>query len=344
MKVLIIKTSSMGDMIHTLPALTDASLAIPNIRFDWVAEEGFAEVPLWHKNVEQVIATGLRRWRKRPLEAIKSGELKMFIKQLRAKQYDLVIDAQASIKSAITTRITRGPYSGMDFRSVRETFANLAYQKTFRIDRQQHAIDRLRQLFAQALQYPLPNSLPDYGIDPARLAPSPIALPRRYLVFVHTASWRTKCWPEDYWIQLLSDSTRAGFEVLLPWGNEEERQRAVRIAAESSKAHVLPRLKLSEVATVLHHAAAAVCNDTGLAHMAAALNVPAVTLYGPTDPRKIGTVGRNQEQLRVDFPCAPCRKLVCNYKQSSEQRPACFTTLSPQIVWERVQKLINERT
>lgn len=343
MKVLIIKTSSMGDIIHALPALTDAHAAFPNISFDWVAEQGFAEVPLWHKSVNQVIPTGLRRWRKNPLQAMKSGEIKNFIKQLRATQYDLVLDAQASIKSAITTRITRGPYCGMDFRSVREAFANLAYQKTYRVDRQQHAIDRLRQLFSQALQYPLPDTLPDYGIDPARLAPSPVALPKRYIVFVHTASWRTKCWPEDYWLQLLAACTRAGFEVLLPWGNEEEHQRAIRIAAESSKAHVLPRLSLSEVATVLHHASAAVCNDTGLAHMAAALNVPAVTLYGPTDPSKIGTVGKNQARLRVNFPCAPCRKLVCNYKQSSEQRPACFTTLQPKIVWETVQRVMGEK-
>ncbi len=340
MKVLIIKTSSMGDMIHTLPSLTDASLAHPGISFDWVAEEGFKEVPTWHKSVNQVIPTALRRWRKHPIKAFKSGELQNFVRQLRATQYDLVIDAQASIKSAITTRITRGPYCGMDGLSVREIFANLAYQKKYYVDRQQHALIRLRQLFAQALHYPVPDSVPDYGIDPARLAPAPITLPKRYLVFVHTATWKTKCWPEAYWQQLLTFATDADFEVLVPWGNQEERERAVRIVGSNDKAQVLPKLRLSEVATVLHHATAAVCNDTGLAHMTAALNIPAVTLYGPTDPLKIGTVGRNQTQLRADFPCAPCRRLVCNYKKPSEQQPACFTKLPPQRVWDTLEKII----
>lgn len=343
MKVLIIKTSSMGDIIHTLPALTDASSVFPDISFDWVAEEGFAEVPSWHKNVDEVIPTALRRWRKHPWQALKSGEVKKFVQQLRAKKYNLVIDAQASIKSAITTRITRGPYCGMDFRSVRERFANLAYQKTYYVDWQHHALDRIRRLFAQALHYPLPNSIPDYGIDPARLAPSPMLLPKRYIVFVHMATWATKCWPEAYWQQLLSMVAKMNFEILIPWGNEEEHARAVRIAQKNPSAQVLPKLKLSEVATVLHHATAAVCNDTGLAHLAAAVDTPAITLYGPTDPKKIGTIGKNQIQLGVEFACAPCRRLECNYKSASEQQPACFMTLPPQLVWNSLEKLIEGR-
>jgi len=330
----------MGDIIHTLPALTDASKAIPAIEFDWVAEEGFAEIPLWHPAVKRVIPIALRRWRKNFWQTLRQGEIKRFYEELRAKPYDLIIDAQASIKSALISRLVHGKRCGMDKHSVRELFAHIAYQRTYSVERKQHAIKRLRLLFAQILNYTFIDNNPESAITKNKLLPAPVSLPSSYIVFVHNSSWPTKCWPEAYWSQLLQQTTAMGVTVLLPWGNEAEKARAERLASNHPLIKVLPKLKLAEVATILLHAKAAVCSDTGLSHLAAALNVPAITLYGPTNPELIGTIGVSQQHLQANFPCAPCRQEKCTYRKASAQKPACFTTIPPTLVWEQLKNLL----
>ncbi|MES2141766.1 MAG: lipopolysaccharide heptosyltransferase I [Pseudomonadota bacterium] len=298
MRVLIVKMSSMGDIIHALPAVSDAANALPGIQFDWVAEEAFIEIPAWHKNVNRVIPIALRRWRKRPWYALKQEEVQQFYKQLRLQQYDKVIDAQGSIKSAVTTRLSRGSRLGMDKNSVRETFADLAYQEKFFIPQKQHAIDRLRQLFAKALGYPLEKTPPCYGIARDHLTPTKLDLPPNYLVFIPNASWAAKCWPETSWSSLLERTAQQEIPVFIPWGNQAEKERGMRIANKHANVSVLPHLSLSELANLLLQAKAAVCVDTGLSHLAAALGTPAITLYGPTDPKLIGAVGPSQIHLQ----------------------------------------------
>lgn len=341
MRVLIIKLSSMGDLIHTLPALTDASHAFPNIQFDWVAEEAFAEIPTWHKQVKQVLPIALRRWRKQIFKTLQTGELKNFIKQLRLRDYNYIIDAQSSIKSAVITRLARGTRYGMDANSVREKPAHWAYQKQFFINRDQHALTRLRELFSKIFNYPLPTTSPDYGLNQDRFASAPITLPNDYLIFLPHTAWATKIWPETYWQTLLKKTTQAGFNVLIPWGNAAEKNRAEFIAQGINNAIVLPKLSLSQMASVISSAKAAVCCDTGLAHLAAALNIPAITLYGPTDPKFIGTFGASQLHLTAQFPCAPCKQRQCTYQQPSEQKPACFTTLQPELVWQNLEQILH---
>jgi len=165
MRVLLIKTSSLGDVLHTLPALTDAAEAIPGIRFDWVVEEAFAEIPEWHPAVGRMIQVAIRRWRKAPLKAILSGEWTTFRRQLRAREYDLVLDAQGLIKSALLSRMAKGRVVGLDKNSAREPLASRFYQQGFPVERGEHAIVRLRKLFAKALDYELPTSALDYGIN-----------------------------------------------------------------------------------------------------------------------------------------------------------------------------------
>lgn len=300
MHVLIVKMSSMGDIIHTLPAVSDAANALPGIQFDWVAEEAFTEIPMWHKNVHQVIPIALRRWRKQPLRALQQDEVQRFYKQLRLKYYDKVIDAQGSIKSAVTTRLSRGLRLGMDKRSVKETFADLAYQEKFSVLRKQHAINRLRQLFAQALAYPLPKTTPCYGVMKNRLSltPTKLDIPDNYLIFVPNASWSAKCWPETSWSLLLEKTVLQGIPVFIPWGNQAEKERALRIRGNHQHINVLPQLSLSELASLFSRSKAAVCIDTGLSHLAAALGTPTITLYGPTDPKLIGTIGPSQIHLQ----------------------------------------------
>lgn len=299
MRVLIIKMSSMGDIIHTLPAVTDAAEAISNIRFNWVVEEAFTEIPNWHKQIQQIIPIGLRRWRKNIYRTIQSGELKQFYTQLRAQKYDLVLDAQGSIKSAITACLSRGYRLGMDKHSVRESLAYLAYQQTISVSWQQHAINRLRQLFAEALKYPLPKTKPDYGIIKEKLIQTKIELPENYLVCIPNTSCATKLWSNQAWSMLIEKITALGINVFIPWGSEDERKNAVRLSNGNPLTQVLPYLNLNEMAAILLGAKAVVAVDTGLSHLSAALAIPTIVLYGPTNPSFVGTIGTSQFHIKL---------------------------------------------
>lgn len=337
MKVLIIKMSSLGDVLHTLPALTDAGRAIPGIEFHWVVEEGFAQLPSWHPLVKKVIPVAFRRLRKQPLKSLLSKEWRAFKRELKATRYDLVIDAQGLIKSALITRLARGPKAGLDKQSIWEKPACFAYKHHYSVNPTLHAVQRVRELFAQALNYPLPTSAADYGIDRQQFVAS--SNERPYYVLLHGTTWVTKLWPERYWIELAQLIGAAGFVVKLPWGNNDELTRAQRIAAQCEQAEVLPRLNLNQVTTELAGAKGIVAVDTGLGHVAAALGVPTVSLYGPTDPEKTGTVGDNQQHLAARFECAPCLQRQCQYRGKSEVTPACFATIKPVDVWARLQSL-----
>jgi len=330
-KVLVVKTSSIGDVIHTLPALTDAVRAIPGIGFDWVIEEELAAIPRWHPAVERVIPVAYRHWRHRPLRGILGGALAAFRARLRARRYDAVIDAQGLYKSGVITALADGPKHGYDLASCREKLAPLAYDRHYKIPRGVHAIERTRRLFAAALGYAAPDAPPDYGLDPGRLPPAGLKQP--FVLLLHGTKWRTKRWTPAHWRELARLAAADGHGVCVPWQSGEERQRAETIAAAVPEAVVLPPGDLDQVAGVLARAAGVVAVDTGLAHLAAALSIPAVTLYGATAPGLTGTMGRHQHHLLATKPCAPCRNKICNYTGSAHAPSPCLDALAPAEVW-----------
>ena len=347
MRVLLIKTSSLGDVIHTLPALTDAARALPGIQFDWVVEEGFAEIPTWHPAVAEVIPVAIRRWRKNLWQTLKSGEWRRFKQRLSETDYDLVIDAQGLLKSALLTRYVNAPVVGLDRQSAREPLASRFYDRPYPVARGQHAVERLRQLFAQALGYQVPDGLGDYGLDRARLLDAPDGEP--FVLFLHGTTWTTKHWPELYWRQLAELMGARGLQVRLPWGNPAELARAERIAEGLDNAVVLPKLNLAGVAKVLAGAQACVAVDTGLGHLAAALDVPTLSLFGPTNPGLTGAYGKSQVHIASDFPCAPCLQKKCTYRPTAEDQrrfdlkrewPLCFTRLNPERVASQLGALL----
>ncbi|PWW05354.1 lipopolysaccharide heptosyltransferase RfaC [Mangrovibacter plantisponsor] len=292
MQVLIVKTSSMGDVLHTLPALTDACDAIPGIRFDWVVEEGFAQIPGWHTSVNRVIPVAIRRWRKAWFSSAVTAERHAFRNQIQSVQYDAVIDAQGLLKSAaLVTRLAQGPRHGMDWRSAREPLACLFYQHRHTIARQQHAVERTRELFAKSLNYEKPHHQGDYAIA-QHFSNKKNTQP--YAIFLHATTRDDKHWPEDCWRELISMFANKGLRIKLPWGAPHEEARAKRLAEQFEYVDVLPRMSLHDVAQQLAGANFVVSVDTGLSHMAAALNKPNITLYGPTDPGLIGGYGQNQ--------------------------------------------------
>ena len=293
-RLLIVKTSSMGDVIHMLPAITDMKRAFPELQIDWVVEEGFAHIPAWHPSVNNVIPVAVRRWRKNLFSVSTWQQIRAFRKQLRDTSYDLVIDSQGLFKSAVLSSWANKPVAGMDKQSAREGIASWFYQNKFPVKRGQHAVPRNRQLAAQVLGYSL-NDMPlDYGLANTTLIGgnfSDFDLPERFVIFLHAASTPEKEWPVAQWISLGNEMNQRGLSVLLPWGDEREKGNAQSIAASLKQAVVLPRLGLNDLACLIVKAEVLVGEDSGLSHMAAALDRPIVALYLVTDPVLTGVMG-----------------------------------------------------
>lgn len=297
MRVLIVKTSSMGDVLHTLPALTDAMQAIPDVRFDWVVEEGFAQIPGWHPAVDRVLPVAIRRWRKNWFSADIRTERRRFYHELGSRHYDCIIDAQGLVKSAaLVTRKALGPRHGLDWHSAREPLASLFYQYRHSVIWQQHAVERIRQLVACSLGYEKPQREGDYAIA-RHFTPSADDTLQEYAVFLHATTRDDKHWPESHWRELLALMAGSGLRIKLPWGAPHEEARAKRLAEGYDFVDVLPRMSLEQVARVLASAKFVVSVDTGLSHLTAALARPNITLYGPTDPGLIGGYGLNQQEI-----------------------------------------------
>jgi len=328
----------MGDVIHALPALTDASRAIPGIQFDWLVEPAFAEIPRWHPAVNDVIPIAWRRWRKGILSRETRQEWRQLRERLRATHYDLILDAQGLIKSAFLGFFAKGIRAGLDFSSARESFASLAYQRKCKVNFYQHAVIRMRSLFSQLLNYPLPLSPPEFGLNSQHFKQD---FAENYLVFLHATTWESKQWPESYWQQLADLAAKAGYRVKVSGGNAEELERAKRLAQASTHVDALPRLTITEMAQLLVNAKGAIAVDTGFGHLAAALDLPTVSIYGSTNPEYTGAIGKRSMLLNTTFSCSPCLERKCTFRDVSPVQPACYVTLSPTKVWQTFTHLCS---
>lgn len=331
----------MGDLIQMLPALTDAARAIPGVQFDWVVEESFKEIPSLHPNVNQIITLSYRRWKKDILSCIQNGEASHFLRQLRQHTYEMVIDTQSNLKSAFVTLLAKGIRHGLDRKSVHENGANLAYQKKFYVNPSQNHTHRMREMLAIILGYEQCTTVADYGIVKEQLPLLDFPLPDKFIFMTPITSRKEKLWPAPFWQKVIQEVLSGGYEIILPWGNHEERDRSIQLKNNNPLIHVLPSLDLSQKARVLSKATASISLDTGLAHMAAALDIPNVCLYGPTDPHLVGTIGKKQIHLTANGPaCAPCLKTKCSYQGTSQYKPACLETITPQRVLDAFYRLL----
>jgi heptosyltransferase-1 len=198
----------------------------------------------------------------------------------------------------------------------------------------------MRQLLASALGYEFDPSIIDYGIDRTRLPTIEIDLPRPYLVFIHSTSWTTKNWPVDHWRRLIASARNAGYTIVLPWGSEAERERSRDLAGDDQSVIVLPPMSIGQKASIISHAAGTVGLDTGLSHIAAALGVPSVTVYGATDPALVGALGENQVHVVPEFRCLYCHHETCRLDGIERAEPACLDTVSGAEVWDKLDKLL----
>lgn len=285
-EILFIKTSSLGDVIHHLPAVTDARRALPGAQISWVVEEAFAPLARLHPGVDDVIPVASRRWRKALWSPQTWREIRQSYAALRLHRYDVVIDTQGLLRTGAIARAARGERHGYDRASIREPLATLFYDVRHAVSRDLHAVERNRRLTALALGYEISGS-PDYNLSRARLSASA----KPYVVLLHATAQAKKEWPVERWIALGRSLTQADLSVVLPWGTEAERKRSETIAAAVPGARVPAREPLDQVARLIAGARCIVGVDTGLLHLAAALTVPLVAIFAGSQPRLTAPVG-----------------------------------------------------
>lgn len=331
-RILIVRTSSLGDLVHMLPAISDIARQVPDAEIDWVVEEAFAEIPGWHPAVNEVIKVAHRRWRKAWWSRQVRAERKALHARLCAKQYDVVLDMQALLKSAWLVRQTQGVKHGLDWRSAREPLASLFYNVRHRVEFWQPAVIRQRKLAGLTFGYQHAG-LPDFGLQnfarQATQASEPVLevgsgglnaaeLPRLhhvdtdrgYAVIMPSASRDDKLWPVEDWQAVFDQLQEAGLGLRLLAGNAAETARAQSLIMARENAVVLPRMGLTEIARELAGARLMVGLDSGLTHLSAGLGRPTVGIYKASTPVRTPLVGSAYTASLGDRGAPPSRDAV----------------------------------
>lgn len=288
-RILFVKLSSLGDVVHHLPAATDLSRWLPGAHIGWAVEEAYADLVRLHPAVGEVFAVNLRRLREHPVDPAQWRRLGALRSALRAGRWDYVIDTQGLVKSGIIAGFAGAPAFGFDAKSARERLAARFYDVRIAVPRGLHAVERNRRLVANVFGY-APQAQTHYGIVPPP-SPPPWAPAGRYVVLLHAASRAAKRWPEERWVALARMLSEDGCRAIFPGGTDIERAAAARLAAAVPGAMAAPATTLADAAALLAHAARVVGVDTGLTHLAVALGRPTVGIYCATDPALTGLRG-----------------------------------------------------
>jgi heptosyltransferase-1 len=284
--ILFVKTSSLGDVVHNCPAVSDAARAVPGVQIDWIVEEPFAGIARMHGAVRRVIPVGIRRWRSTSWKPSTWTEIGAWRRALGAERYDAVIDTQSLVKSAVLCAAAKGTRHGLDRASARELLATAFYDVRHAVPRGLHAVERNRRLAAKALGYAV-HGAADYGLHSK-------SEKSERIVLLTMTSREDKLWPETRWIEL---ARALGRRVVLPWGSDDERARAGRIANALDAATVLPRSSLEDLARLFSGAYRVIGLDTGLTHLAAAVGVPTIGIFCGSDPALTGLYAPNAKNV-----------------------------------------------
>jgi heptosyltransferase I len=347
MKILVVKLSSLGDILHMFPAISDLHRHFPDAEIHWLVEPAFAEVASWHSAVSKVITVPLRAhkktWWKIPSLLVKMR------RKLRAENYDIVLDAQGLLKSAVLSRLAGVAVYGFAAGSARESQAAHLYQRSARVPDGLHIIEKNRQLVATIFAADISQAA-NYGLGEfhQKLMQAECSgmlkdvTDHPYIVLLHGTTWNSKYWPEASWVELIQMLKQQGWRCLLPWGNEADRLRADRLqAAGNENALVLPKLSLTELMGVLLHARAFVSVESGIGHLAAALDVPGIMLHGPTDPAYSGILGKKCKHITSGIYCSPCFRRDCPRIQNALEVPPCQKEITPAQVYRKCLELIH---
>lgn len=289
MRVLIVKTSSMGDVIHTFPAVEDARRSRPDVSFDWCVEEAFAGIVALQPAIGTVHTVAIRRWRKALFDRGTWHEALGLRHALRACRYDLVIDAQGLLKSALVAKQAAAPIAGFDRSSAREPSATLFYNRRYAVPRDRHAIERTRRLFGLVLGYEPDFSTLASGIEPPAGGLTGISGKTAFLL--HGTSREDKKWPVGDWIETARLLVARKMTPVTTWSNAKEKAVAETIAATVPEAIVVPKSPLAEIAAILGRSTLVIGADTGLTHLASAFGLPTVAIFLATEPGLTGPRG-----------------------------------------------------
>ena len=340
MNIVLVKLSSMGDIIHALAVVNDIKRVYPEATITWVVDQMFSELLSWHPHIDHVIVLPMRAWSKNLLNFNAWKALCRALNNVKKHHYDCIIDLQGLLKTAILCLLFRGKRHGPNRHSAREPLASLFYQARYSILTCEHAVKRNRLMVQLALQ--LPTDLPlDYGLNPATKPKKS----RPYLMFFHGTTWPNKHWPTTHWTALAQLAVDAGYRVYLPSSNAVEAARAEQIASVSKQSVMcLPQSSLTTLKETLQHASGVVTLDSGLGHLAAALSIPSVAIFGPTDPNRSRPYGLHQTVCQTDqLPCVPCIKRFCRIsKNPKTNEPPCMLFLSALSVWQTLASCIKK--
>lgn len=293
-KILIVKTTSMGDVIHALPAVNDVATALPGVQIDWVVEKSFSDIPRLSRHVTNVYEVAVRRWRKQLFQRQTWQAISEIKSTLASQRYDLVIDLQGLLKSALVAKWANSPIAGYDSQSIKEPIASRFYNEKFSISKSLLAMTRCRALTAASLGYDYQTLPLSFGIKD--LLGSQEKDP--YAIFLVNTSRETKLWGEDRWVEMAQRVHKEGLKVRFLWGAPEEHERVKRIAQQAGEfCEVMPRLSIGECAQCIQGAKFAVGVDTGLTHLAAATAVPTVGLFLDFPIELVGLSGEHVMSL-----------------------------------------------
>ena len=285
-RILIIKTSSLGDIVHCLPVINDIKYFVPESSIDWLVEECFADVPRLHPGVDSVITISLRTWKKNLRKKSTWIGLYKSIKAIRENHYDIIIDFQGLLKSAFFTLFTRGDIHGFDKTSIREGAASYFYKFTHTVSKQIHAVVRNRELASKCFQYELLDQSAHFGLEIHNI--NNFNLSERYVVLIHGSSKKSKQWPKEHWLKVIQFFNVLGLRVLLPWGNLEEYHFSKALRKASTNSLVLPKMNISDLANVISGAKCIIGVDSGLTHLGNAVGIPTIGLYMDSNPYLTG--------------------------------------------------------
>ncbi len=287
MKIAIVKLSALGDIVHAMVALQFIKKRIPNLQVDWLVEQRFAELLRENPDINQIHAVNIK--------ALKQNKKNVFkevakIRQLRKNQYDLVIDAQGLIKSAMTARLISSRTSGFDKNSIREKAASSFYHKTIQSAYDSNTIDRNAKVIGASLNVDITpedilNKQPFLFYRQSQSELQNYLNPKlKNILFVIGSTWESRNYPKEKYLNVIQGLDA---NCLILWGNMQEKQTAAWIADKAENTTILPKIDLNQLKYLIAHINLVIGNDTGPTHMAWGLNIPSITLFGPTPVSRV---------------------------------------------------------
>jgi heptosyltransferase-1 len=341
MRILIIKLSSMGDVLHALPVLSDIKKHLgDDTQIDWVCEPAYAHLLQDHSFIHKAHSLPLREYKSflKGISSIEAKKLKQFLKN---NSYDVILDLQGLLKSAWVSRWAHGKRLGYDAKSIREPLASWFYHQTISVSKNQHAISRMRELAAKAFGYAVPSDEPHYFLGSHHKKKSTHVKTTPKLILFPFTTWESKHWPNEHWENFIKLSHNY-FNIVIAWGSEKEHQQAQSFCKLTTNCELAPELTIERMKEFLNDCDAFVGVDTGFSHLATAMDLPGIILMGPTDKTKSGPLGSKQIALDIDLPCRPCHKRQCPLTiEPNTLRPKCLALLSPELVLKKLQQIIN---